>query len=99
MSTTHAGGVTLKIDGELTIAVARTTAGQWHEAVRRAGPVVVDVERLGKVDTAGLQLLLSLKRTCEESNRTFLWQGNSASLQDAATRCGLADELGLKAGD
>lgn len=99
MSSTQQLGVTLKLEGELSITVARTVAGQWQEALKRPGAVMVHVEGLGKLDTAGLQLLLSLKRTCVAGHRAFSWQGASPALEDAAKRCGLAEELGLKAGD
>ena len=97
MSSTAETGVTLKVEGELSISVARTVANQWQEALKNPGAVLVDVHALTKVDTAGLQLLVSLKRTCAVARRPFGWQGTSPLLEDAARRCGLANELALQA--
>jgi ABC-type transporter Mla MlaB component len=95
MSSSCLPSIVLRLEGELSICVARSVASQWQELLKAPGAVTVNVEALGKVDTAGLQLLLSLKRTCVESFRAFSWQGASPMLEDTARRCGLAKEFCL----
>jgi ABC-type transporter Mla MlaB component len=54
-------------------------------------PVAVDVSAVEKVDTAGVQLLLSLAIT----HRPLAWQGSSKALSAAAELLGLRASLGL----
>ena len=77
----------------------RLQASQVEEVLadfKRAAPgerVEVDVSEVSKVDTAGLQLLVSLSLTHRP-----LWVGTSKALCDAARCLGLDAPLGLPQG-
>ena len=92
------GAVTLGVQGDLAISSVRAVASEWLEKLLVPGPVVVACEGLGRVDTAGLQLLVSLRKTCIAGHRTLHWQDPSPALLQTAERCGLAEELQLSVG-
>jgi anti-anti-sigma factor len=92
------GEVTLGVQGDLAISSVRAVASEWLEKLLAPGPVVVTCDGLGRVDTAGLQLLVSLRRTCVAGHRNLRWQDPSPALLQSAERCGLAQELNLTAG-
>ena len=84
---------------------ARTTivqAADLHRAllarVARGEGVVVDGTRVEEIDTAILQLLASLWRTCLERRIACTWHGASDALRQAADLVGLADLLQLPDG-
>jgi anti-anti-sigma factor len=92
------GEVTLGVQGDLAISSVRAVAIEWLEKLLVPGPVVVACGGLGRVDTAGLQLLVSVRRTCAAGHRTLRWQDPSPSLLQTAERCGLSEELKFTVG-
>ena len=60
-----------------------------------AGRLVVDAAELHQVDSAGLQLLVSARRTALARGVPFAWHAASDDLTRAARRAGLADALAL----
>lgn len=60
--------------------------------------MVVDGTRVEEIDTAILQLLASLWRTCLERGIACTWHGASDALRQAAALIGLADFLHLPDG-
>ncbi len=84
---------------------ARTTivqAADLHRTllarVAQGEGVVVDGTRVEEIDTAILQLLASLWRTCTERGIACAWHGASDALRQAASLVGLAGVLQLPDG-
>lgn len=57
--------------------------------------LVVAVDQVRDVDTAGVQLLLALRRSRAQNGRSLQWRGESAVLSSATGALGLARELAL----
>ncbi len=56
------GTVTVSVDGELTIHSAGDRKTELLQALERADRLALDLSAVGEMDTAGLQLLLLLRR-------------------------------------
>ena len=67
------------------------------QAVLRKGEIVLDVERLERIDTAALQLLVLFRRELEGSGGKLLWRGVNPVLGEAAGVLGLEQLLNLPA--
>lgn len=61
-----------------------------------ATALVVGVDNVKDVDTAGVQLLLALRRSRVQSGRALQWHGKSGVLSSATSALGLAGELALE---
>jgi anti-anti-sigma regulatory factor len=57
--------------------------------------LVVAVDQVVDVDTAGVQLLLALRRSRAQSGQSLQWRGESTVLSSATGALGLAHELAL----
>lgn len=80
-----------ELAGDLTIyRVAELREGLLQFA-SRANTVTVDLRGVAECDAAGLQLLVSLKKTAEEAGKEFLM------IDAPDTVAGLIRELGLEA--
>jgi anti-anti-sigma regulatory factor len=82
-------GLTLDLEGDLTIRHAADLAARIGEAFDGGVPVVVRTARLEDVDTAILQLLCSLCKTAP----ALSFDQPSAGFLAAVDRCGLRREL------
>jgi len=85
--------VLLKTGDSLEISAVAGLKLEWLKAVDAASGIEVDASSLGRIDTAGLQLLLSLKREAIARNIGFSWSGVSAVLREKATALGIDQEL------
>lgn len=66
-------------------------------AAIEAGPLVLDGSAVERVDSAGLQLLVSLQRSLAARGETLTYRGVSTALADAATVLGVGDACCLTA--
>ncbi len=57
--------------------------------------IIVHADKVGRADTAGIQLLLAFVRITRERHIDVTWDKPSESLQEAAGILGLSSELGL----
>ncbi len=55
----------------------------------------IDMGSVEKVDLAGLQLLVSAKRSCQEGGKTFSLSNLHDEVASAIRICGLESELGV----
>lgn len=55
----------------------------------------IDGSEVESVDTAGLQSLLVLMREAEKRNKTIEWSNSTETLQNAAAKIGLIEQLNL----
>lgn len=71
-----------RVNGELTIYQTEEYLKQATELLDSASAVVVDMYKADKLDTAGFQLLVSLKKTCAKSGKQFDLVGMGGSAQN-----------------
>jgi hypothetical protein len=80
-----------------TLREAAEFKGQLMAQVGREGDVEIDTAALGKIDTAGLQLLLAFARQLDAEGRGLSWTQHNPELYRAAEQLGLVDALKLPA--
>lgn len=85
----------LVLPAELTIYTAAQTRESWLGTLASDadGPLHVRGEGVGDVDAAGLQLLVSLRRTLAARRRVLHLLEPSEVLRNACTRAGLSELL------
>ena len=90
--------VILDLGEQLTISNVSDRHLAWRELADGDDDLAIDGGNIASVDSAGLQLLLALKRAKEQQARSFSWQACSDELIDIARLAGIADELELANG-
>ena len=55
----------------------------------------IDMQSVEKIDIAALQLLVSAKRSCQESGKSFALSNIADEVAGAMRTCGLESELGV----
>jgi anti-anti-sigma factor len=75
----NASTLFLKMESELTIYQVEELNKQVCALLGNAESVVVDMGGVDKIDTAGFQLLMSLKHSCENMNKNFELNGVGGS--------------------
>jgi anti-anti-sigma regulatory factor len=83
----------VELDARMTIVQAASLHQTLLARVAQGEPVVVDGTQVEEIDTAILQLLASLWRTCLARGIGCTWQGASDALRDSATLVGVAGML------
>jgi len=83
----------IELGARTTIVQAADLHRSLLASVARGEGMVVDGTRVEEIDTAILQLLASLWRTCVARGIACTWHGTSAALRQAANLVGLADLL------
>jgi anti-anti-sigma factor len=84
---------TLNLSGVVDVSEARALHAAAREAVGATGPVVVRLERLEALDTAGTQVLLALRRSLEAEGRALRFEGVPSRIADAWRQAGLYEGL------
>lgn len=77
------GARRLSVEGDMTIYKALALKTKLLQALKGASQLEVDLSRVGEVDTAGVQLLLLLKREAMKSRKALRLVGHSAATLDA----------------
>lgn len=85
----------LDLGEQLAIGNVHECHLQWRDAANAEDDICIDAGRLHNVDTAGLQLLLVLKRNVEARGRRFSWLEVSPELTQVAVLVGLQHALDL----
>ena len=88
----------IELEVRTTIVQAAGLHRTLSACIARGEGVVVDGSRVEEIDTAILQLLASLWRTCLMRGIACTWHGASDALRRAANLVGLADLLQLPDG-
>jgi anti-anti-sigma regulatory factor len=86
---------TLSIGEHLTIADVHDRHEEWRALLNSEKDLVVDASEVSTIDTAGLQLLLVLKRSVESRDRTFVWGNTCEELKAVAALVDLDKEMEL----
>jgi len=88
----------IELGARTTIVQAADLHRSLLASVARGEGMVVDGTRVEEIDTAILQLLASLWRTCVARGIACTWHGTSEALCRTASLVGLADVLQLPDG-
>jgi anti-sigma B factor antagonist len=86
-----------RIDGELTIYQAAEIAAALRAALAEVPPgdaFEIDLSEVTEMDCAGVQLLMSAKRSSDESGRTLRVAGLSPAAADVFRTLQLASHFG-----
>ncbi len=89
---------TFRIDGEFTIYRAAELAPAMKAALDEiaAGSVLeIDLSEVTEMDSAGVQLLMSAKRSADESGRALRMAGLSPAVDDVFRTLRLASLFGV----
>ncbi|HLW22968.1 MAG TPA: STAS domain-containing protein [Steroidobacteraceae bacterium] len=84
---------TIVLEERVTIAQAAELHRSLCASFANGAAIAVDGSRVGEIDTAVLQLLASLWRSCQHRGTDCVWQGASTSLRRAANLIGLIEIL------
>ena len=79
------------------ITLVRDLYAQLQQARRAKQPVIIDAERVERVDTAVLQLLCAFVQDAKASGVTLQWRHPSAPVRQAARLLDLCAHLGFPA--
>lgn len=82
------GGTRLHFSGDITIYTARKLRDLLAGFIGRGGPIELDLSDVERIDTAGLQLLVSAKRECARKGLACAVTGRSREVT------GILDLLG-----
>jgi len=86
---------TVKCGDALTISNVADLHGKLTLALEKSSTIELDMHKVEKVDTAGLQLLISLQNELEKSNGNLLCKSPSEAFVEAVTVTGMTSHLTL----
>lgn len=84
-------GDVISLGTELTIKSVASCKAQIERTLGQGFEVKISAAKLQKIDTAGLQLLYSLKKTLQKSAQVIQWESTNPVINRAANRIGLQD--------
>ncbi|MEY4762187.1 MAG: hypothetical protein RLZZ200_2043 [Pseudomonadota bacterium] len=87
----------LQLASVCTLREAAELKGQLMAQLGQPGDVEIDAAQVGKVDTAGLQLLLAFVSQLDIEGRNLAWKQPNPELYRAAGQLGLVEALKLPA--
>ena len=90
MSTRHA----LALQDDLTIYHAAEIKTRLVDALATCDELELDLLQVGEIDTAGLQLLILLKKEAQRAGKTLSIVAHSQTVRAVIDFCNLAAELG-----
>ncbi len=90
--------VIVNLPDEFQISMINERYKELVEVINEERPVVVDMSQVSNVDYAGLQLIYSLMRSCEEKELDFSITNASPVIVQKIDLCGLTQDL-LKEGE
>jgi len=84
----------LSLDEDLTIYHALEQKGRLLDALASADELELDLLQVSEVDTAGLQLLILLKKEAQRAGKQVTIVAHSQAVRSVIDFCNLAAELG-----
>jgi anti-anti-sigma factor len=93
-SAAAASPVCRPIEGELTIYRAQELKDQLFAALASARELELDLGAVTEIDTAGVQVLVALKRAAQAQGRTLRLRAHSTPVLDTLDLLGLAAFFG-----
>lgn len=86
----------IELEARSTIVQAAALHQALSARLAQAETIVLDGSRVEEIDTAILQLLANLRRSCSERGIGCSWAGVSDTLRRNAALIGVGDMLGLQ---
>lgn len=90
----HAECTHVEVDGELTIYSAAESKTHFLKALSLGAKIEVDLAAVTEIDTAGLQLMLMLKRESQQRGKTLAFTHHSAVVREMIELLNLVGVLG-----
>ena len=84
----------LSLTGDLTIYHALEQKTVLLDALLTRGDLELDLSQIGEIDTAGLQLLILLKKEAQRAGKSVRIVGHSQAVSSVIDFCNLAAEFG-----
>lgn len=88
-----------KATGDLTIYTAAECLAQLRHMTDAAVDIVLDLSEVGEIDTAGVQLLIQARRTCDAQGKSLQWASPSPAVQEIVQVLRLHELLGMPGGE
>jgi ABC-type transporter Mla MlaB component len=91
LSATETGvtGKVIDLGAELNIRTVADCKARIQHAMNEDEDIKLDAANLQKIDTAGLQMLLSLRQSLKASSRSIQWQSFNELIDESAAMIGL----------
>lgn len=87
--------ITVDLPERLTIMTAESLHELLEPHLQSQKDLVLNAENVERVDTAGLQVLLSFCQTLKGQNIGVTWSSPTEALSDGAVQLGIADILAI----
>jgi anti-anti-sigma regulatory factor len=91
------GSGSFAVAAECTVADASSLKTGLAKLLDESGSVALDISAVQRIDTAGLQVLVTFCRECESQGRQVEWRGSAPVITSAAKLLGLSALLKLPA--
>lgn len=72
----------ITVPGDMTIYDAEEIKSLFDEAVKLEADVCVNLGNVTEIDTSGIQLMVSFKKTIEEKNKHVTFEGHTEAVID-----------------
>jgi len=83
----------LAVEGPLCVYTAARHKADWLDAIRDGAGLELDLSQVDEIDSAGVQLLLLLRREALAQGKPFCVGACSAVVADVLSFCNLNNEL------
>ena len=95
ISLEHKNGLSLlHIEGEMTIYTAAEIKAELMTHIVQPCELEIDLSQVSEMDSAGLQILILVKREAEKHSTSLRLTGHSRAVLDVLDMCNLASYFG-----
>jgi len=84
----------IRLPSQFTIRNIEEAYQRCEQALSDSGVLRIDASEVSKIDTAGMQVLLALKKELATQHLALEWVAVNDVVKDAATMLGIRDLLG-----
>jgi anti-sigma B factor antagonist len=85
---------TISISGEMSLYTSKLTQETLLDLLQTEEKINIDLSEVSEIDSAGIQLLISLKKHAHQKKIPLQFQGHSQCVLDIIDLYNLAAELG-----
>ena len=82
------GNAVFRMKGAMTIYEAVSIRDAFIESLKVFDGAILDLEEVTEIDIAGVQLIVSAKKTAEKSQKAFTISGFSNAVAETVSRAG-----------
>ena len=84
----------INIESEMTIYTAQEIKNQLCSMTLEMNDIEIDLSRVTEIDTAGIQILILIKREAVKKNRNLRLMAHSQAVIEVIDACNLASYFG-----